>query len=141
MSEEEWVRCTNAMPMLEFLRDEGTTSERKLRLFAATCCRRACHLLDVDGVATVETSERFADGAASEAELKSAIEANRGCQNIPIRTAVDNAAVGAWRPTVAILADVLLDDASGLLPDSGPQTVNRGAEGRAQANLLRDVLG
>src|SRR3954452_11775800 len=94
------------MLMLEFLRETEFARERKLRLFAAACCRRAWHLLDADGRAAIEASERFADGLASQEELKVAIGASRGCQDIDARAAVDYAAVGAWRPAVALLAAV-----------------------------------
>jgi hypothetical protein len=41
MTETEWRACTEATPMLEFLR--GKVSNRKLRLFACACCRRIWH--------------------------------------------------------------------------------------------------
>jgi hypothetical protein len=37
VSEQEWLACKKAMPMLEFLR--GKASQRKLRLFAVACIR------------------------------------------------------------------------------------------------------
>src|SRR5689334_18365965 len=40
MTGAEWDRCTDSQAMLSFLRDSGKTSERKLRLFAAACCRQ-----------------------------------------------------------------------------------------------------
>jgi hypothetical protein len=43
MTEQEWLTCTDPRPMLEFLRDKA--SNRKLRLFACACVRRAWHLL------------------------------------------------------------------------------------------------
>jgi len=129
---KEWAACTNPIVMLESLRDSGMDSEaRKLRLFAAACCRRAWHLLDAGGRATVEVSERFADGSANQEELREAIWANLGCQDIDARTAVDHAAVGAWRPAVALLADVCVG--------SPPAALSR--ERAAQAALLRDVFG
>jgi hypothetical protein len=68
MTEQEWLACTDPTPMLEFLR--GKASERKLRLFAVVCCRRAPHLLPDRGVERLlDVVERYADGLASEEEV------------------------------------------------------------------------
>src|SRR5688500_14900676 len=105
MTESEWLACGDPKLMLECLRDSGDPSERKLRLFAAACCRRAWQLLDSHGRAVVELSERVADGLADEAEVKGAVYANC-CQDIDVRAAVDYAALGGWRPAVTLLAAV-----------------------------------
>jgi hypothetical protein len=39
VTEAKWLACTDAAPMLEFIR--GRASDRKLRLFACGCVRRA----------------------------------------------------------------------------------------------------
>ena len=39
MTESDWATCTDPRPMLSFLRDRAA-SERKVRLFAVTCCER-----------------------------------------------------------------------------------------------------
>jgi hypothetical protein len=128
MTEVEWPSCTAPIRMLDFLREMDVASERKLRLFAAACCRRAWHRLDADGRAVIETLERLADGSASEAEVRAAVWASRGVLDTDARAAVDHAAVGAWRPAVALLAAVC-----------DPSAPDR--ERRAQAALLRCVLG
>jgi hypothetical protein len=59
--------------MLKFL--HHLVSERKRRLFAAACCRRAWHLLgDRRSRDAVEAAERYADGRAGGEELDRAEE-------------------------------------------------------------------
>jgi hypothetical protein len=60
MTEAEWLSATDPTPMLEFLR--GKASDRKLRLFACSCCQRAWDLFaDPATRAAVEFSEEHAD--------------------------------------------------------------------------------
>jgi hypothetical protein len=74
MTESEWLSCQDPEKMLEFLR--GRATDRKLRLFAAACCRRVWHLLSEGGSRNaVEAAERYAEGLASDAELAAAAEA------------------------------------------------------------------
>jgi hypothetical protein len=64
MTPEEWERCEDPDQMLVFL--QGKASDRKMRLFAAACCRRISHLI-TDGACrrAVELAELYADGLAS----------------------------------------------------------------------------
>jgi hypothetical protein len=83
MTEQDWRKCAEPERMLKSLR--GAVSERKLRLFAAACCRRVWALLrDERSRRAVEVAERHADGRADDQELKAAGEGAR-------------AAVDAWR--------------------------------------------
>src|SRR5262249_39221590 len=71
MNREEWGVSTDPRPMLEFLRRKA--SDRKLRLFAAACCRlRWAPLPDERSQAVVELAERHADGEARPGELGAA---------------------------------------------------------------------
>src|SRR5579871_3392286 len=72
MTESDWINCTEPKKMLEFLRDKA--SDRKLRLFACSCCRCMWGLLADDAWRRnlVELTERFADGVASLADLETA---------------------------------------------------------------------
>src|SRR5262249_9664354 len=71
MDEAEWLACTDAGLMLEFLR--GKPSERKVRLFAVGCLRRGWPLVTHNPSGTaVEVAEQFADGAVGRVALESA---------------------------------------------------------------------
>src|SRR5262245_48859742 len=43
MTPDDWDDCCEPQAMLEFLRDSGRASDRKLRLFTAACWRRVSH--------------------------------------------------------------------------------------------------
>jgi hypothetical protein len=65
MDEREWM--TSADPERRLLYNHDHVSERKLRLFACTCCRRVWHLLeDKRSRHAVEVHERHADGLAEQ---------------------------------------------------------------------------
>jgi hypothetical protein len=71
MTEAEWLACTDPTPMLGFL--GGRASPRKLRLFAAACCRRVWHLLTDDrNRRAIDVAERYADGLVPKKALKAA---------------------------------------------------------------------
>src|SRR3990170_4699962 len=74
MTEEEWLACDDPGMMLDVL--QGKASHRKLRLFACDCCRRMWRLLgDQRTRRAIEVSEDFADGLASEGDLRAGEEA------------------------------------------------------------------
>jgi hypothetical protein len=83
MTESNWMNCTDPQKMLEFLRDKA--SDRKLRLFACACCRCMWGLLadDAWGRNLVELAERFADGAASLADLETARRLTEAAEEEP----------------------------------------------------------
>jgi hypothetical protein len=76
VTEVEWLACVDAKAMLVFLR--GRATKRQLRLIGCACLGRVAHLL-TDGRArdAVAVAERFADGSASEAEVKKSRAADR----------------------------------------------------------------
>jgi len=76
VTEAEWDACADPAAMLESL--QGKAGERKLRLFACACVRRAWDLLDDAGRRAVEAAEAFADGLASGEALRAASRAARG---------------------------------------------------------------
>jgi hypothetical protein len=72
MTESEWLDATDLQPMLAALQAGGTASERKLRLFAAACCRRAGIAPLSDRARAVEAAERYADGLVDRGMLEAA---------------------------------------------------------------------
>ena len=69
MTERQWLYSTDIHGLMAHA--EGKATGRKLRLFAASCCRSGWHLLANHpmGREAVETAERFADGLATSAEV------------------------------------------------------------------------
>ena len=97
MSDADWQQCDNPMTMLTFLEMQKPTMQvtrmrtsswggihpvqvtvnpslqRKLRLMACACCRRIWHRLPEGAYRhAVVVAEQYADGKATEQELKSA---------------------------------------------------------------------
>jgi hypothetical protein len=73
MTEAEWLAATDPEPMLAALWIAGKVSDRKLRLFAAACCRGIWSLMnDERSRKGVKFAERYADGRAGKEELAAA---------------------------------------------------------------------
>jgi hypothetical protein len=70
MTEAEWLACVEPKRMLEFL--QSKTSERKLRLFAVSCCCRIriSFFNSEVSVRLLRASELFADGMSNEEQMK-----------------------------------------------------------------------
>jgi hypothetical protein len=78
MTEAEWLACTNLDTMMAHLQQgAAAVSDRKWRLFAIACARRAWHsLVDVAADrAGIEVAERYVEGQATLEELHRAYEA------------------------------------------------------------------
>jgi hypothetical protein len=67
MTEAEWLAGTHPYEMIYH---KGCRDDRKRRLLACACARRVLHLApDERSRLAIETSERYADGLATDAEL------------------------------------------------------------------------
>jgi hypothetical protein len=70
VTEAEWLATPHLYHKIDSL-ERQAGNDRRLRLFACACCRRAWDLLQVDAARRiVELSEAYADGEATEAELQ-----------------------------------------------------------------------
>jgi hypothetical protein len=143
MNEAEWSACADPDRMLRRLRDRA--SPRKLRLFAAACCRRAWHLLPYKrSRKAVETVERYADGAAEARELTwargvaDAVARRYSSHSQPAVSLAAQAVAQAATPHArdALACARLAAHALGLNDLAGWD-----AERAAQSVLLRDLFG
>jgi hypothetical protein len=142
MTEEEWLSATNPPPMLGFLR--GKVSDRKLRLFACACCRRIWDLyLHHDSFRSIEVGEKFADGEATNKDLRTADELAMWAGDDASWTSMQEATI-AWTAAAAV-------QKTGILAANWAvyemQSVFAGNEPKceeeqiAQCHLLREIFG
>ena len=140
MTEAEWLACTDPERMLEALR--GKASDRKLRLFAAACCRSIWHLLVEQPCRTaVEVAEKFADGDATQKDMQEAAH-----PLVWIRRATNRSAAalystwGTWSGTASFCKD--FHDAVRNTADYAARAKGLGkGRRRQQAVLLRCIFG
>jgi hypothetical protein len=143
MTDEDWLACTDPEPMLEFLR--GKASDRKLRLFAAACCRAMWkRLTDVSYRWVVEAAERFADGQVSESELQAACDAaDTAFGDLCDDEGFEIASVDATAPAVlraCCLACWAAEPKANQAADAAVSLAKM-TEQLTQARLFRDIFG
>jgi hypothetical protein len=149
MIESEWLKCGDPQPMLRHLGCKA--GERKRRLFACACCRRAWHLLaDLRIRKAVETAERYADKAASETELEDASDAAevvyRFCKHntgghAAAHAVVSSTAAGLDAFRTAVLAAQGIVNPKDIAEPSECERVGLDAERAEQTSVLRDIVG
>jgi hypothetical protein len=136
MTEREWLLGTDPAPMFNLL--DADVGDRKLRLFAAACCRGIWHLIPQPERARVEVAERVADGLASRNDLCPPYVSPvsyPGARGKGAQAATAAASAHAWWG--ARRARAFAVDAARAC--GGP--VGRAAEWRRQADLLRCLFG
>jgi hypothetical protein len=74
MTEAEWLAASDTVALLAELGSRGPTSERKLRLFAVTCCRRSATTSEPRLTRALQVAELAADGCATPGERAAARE-------------------------------------------------------------------
>ena len=161
MYEPDWLVCETPEPMLDFVGPGAC--DRKLRLFACGCVRRAWRLLaDPRSRAAVEAAEAFADNehldpAAARRAAEEAVWASTGMARRSAARAAANTTGPEPRPLhyspfrarqhqhdlIACVRDAALSAARALaLCRSEAERQEYWADERLeQANLLRCVLG
>jgi len=148
MTEQEWLksedpaRMLNAFSMVAGVRVPQVwtglkmPSDRKLRLFAAACCRRVWHLLtDERSRRAVEVAERYADGEATKGELSQACidDAGDACDELDWGSTLCGHAASCvnlyWNENRQACLHSIIED------------ISRNVGSAAVAALLRDIVG
>ncbi len=73
MTDRDWNHAVDPTCLLSHLRE--TAPMRPLRLFGVACCRRLSGLLSTACLEAIDVAQRFAEGAAEEAEFAAARQA------------------------------------------------------------------
>lgn len=103
MTETQWHQCSDPDQLLWHRPLKDRLSERKLRLFACSCCRRIWdRVTDERSRNVVAVAERYADGKVTLEELVLAREKSLSAENLPrlyYRAVVGPS--GYWTPGTA----------------------------------------
>jgi hypothetical protein len=144
MTEEQWLACDDPTPLLGCLRDSPNVSDRKLRLLAVAWSRRVWRRLTSPASRRmVETAERYADGLASEGDLRSAWdEADSAFEDLCSERGFEDEIVRSYAPAEVRAAFVAAwageGDAWAVVETAA--SLARKREQPAYADLLRDIF-
>jgi hypothetical protein len=140
VTEAEWLGRDKPANMLTFLREERAGREdarRKIRLWAAACCRQVWHrFTNPRSRKLIEASERYADGEEDFRDLKAAWDANGyavGPEAKGVRLARSAAHRDIWQGA--------LESWAALKAPAVPGNPEPALGERAQAGLFREVFG
>jgi hypothetical protein len=132
MTESDWASATEPQMMPDFVGQSGRASDRKLRLYAAACCRLRWDVLpDGPGRTAVEVGELYADGLVG-------------------ATARDTACEQLQKLKEAAIAETNFERAVRLRCAQGPvhPDIGQGVKltpgwpkSEREAGLLRDIVG
>jgi hypothetical protein len=143
VAEQKWLACNDPTLMLEYLCSTGITSDRKLRLFACACCRRIWHrLFHQDSFTGIEVGERFAEGQATDEELRTADELAMWAGDDASQTSMQDA-VNAWAAVAPVQATGISAARSAVWELQRVFSENKskcGEERAAQCHLLRCIF-
>jgi hypothetical protein len=145
VQKNDWATCADPEAMLRWLQVLGNVAKtqggkRRLRLLLCACCRRLLPSIGDDRAdRVIGLAERFADGAASKADLA----AGKGTL-AALRAAVRGGQPHAVR-AVPVLSALLrpsssIGDAVEALGRAADAAADREAERAAQCELLREVF-
>jgi hypothetical protein len=152
MNEAEWLAwATDPELLLKLLPTMFEVSNRKLRLFAVACCRRAMTTTNVRPRTEpfVDVAERFADGEATITDLQTV-----GCNPASVEDRRTNSALHhACMNAAEVEFGVVMADcaalnaawgathAKTLMPDNGMSEGRLVGEQAVQCSILRDIFG
>jgi hypothetical protein len=150
LTEERWLTCDQPSLMIRHLiRHLGyDPRKRKLTLLSAACLRRVWDwLFDPRSRHAVEVAEQFADGCATEAELRTVREAARqyGLDSStpiprePHSKVYYSAGEAAWRDHISDVHPYAADATAWCQGET--QVAITAPEEQAQVQLIRDIFG
>jgi len=154
MTENEWLTCTDPGPMLDHL--EGKVDDRTLRRFACGCCRRIWALLTDE---RLREAVALAEQALARGDCPDQLDRAKGLASAALRNIEEDASEQRWyyvhRYAAEVVCLTMTDDLAvnmvrrvaelarhaSSLAQPRDEASHGEREARAQAELLRDVVG